>query len=419
MDMRLHSEGTLNETLLRRIYDPHYVHTLPSDGAPVQVCVDRRMLGSYGTGVAVYAEVLASCLEAAGASPAFLSAGTQSRTSAAAARLKRWTSALRGGVRRAATSTADASLSDAALEVSDVFREAQVFFNIHGRLLPIVCEVPPKVMHWTYPVPLYVRDAKNLYTIHDLIPLREPSLTSIAPLRHARLLQRIAEVAERYVTVSETVRAEVIAHFGCAPERVINTYQAVRAPLQRDPSLPAGLVPGAYFLFCGTVERRKNLGRLIAAHAQSGIATPLVIVGPEGLGAEDIIRDAVQSRRVLRLPWQERSILIALIRQARALCFPSLAEGFGLPIAEAMTLGAPVLTSNRGALAEIAGNAALTVDPYDTTEMSAALRQLDGDGQLRARLRAAGFLRARMFSPTAYSGRLQALYADVTQPPTG
>jgi glycosyltransferase involved in cell wall biosynthesis len=421
MTNALSMQSSANEYMLRRLYDPHYVHRVISDGAPVQVCIDGRMLGVRGTGVAVYAEVLASCLKAAGARPAALNATNTRHERGWVSRIVRGLSALKADARRAISH--DVSQSDHqktsfddVWSASDLFREAQVFFTIHGRLMPVACAAPPKVMHWTYPVPLYLQGAKNIYTIHDLIPLKNPELSPVAFRRHARLIGRLAEVANRFVTVSETSREELVAYLGCAPEHVVNTYQAVHAPLQRDPPLPEDLAPGRYLLFCGSVEPRKNIARLIDAYRSSSVDLPLVILGPDGPNAEDINRQIRATPSIRRIDWQPRPAAIGLIRQARALCFPSLAEGFGLPVAEAMTLGTPVMTSNIGALAEISGGATLMVDPFDVEDIASTIRSLVDDDALCSRLRALGFERSRLFSKAVYVERLRTLYAEVQGP---
>jgi len=331
-------------------------------------------------------------------------------------RLARWISALDRRPRRARDRGADA-LQAPGWAATDVFREAQVFFRLHGRLMPVVCAEPPAVMHWTYPVPLYLRGARNLYTVHDLIPLTDPELTAIPGGRHRRLLDQIVDHAHGLVTVSETIRATVTAHLRCPPEFVTNTYQTALTPLQRDPPLPGGLRPGRYFVACGSVEPRKNLSALLAAHALSGVAAPLVVVGPAAPGGEALEAEIRRAPNVMRLPWQARPALIGLVRRARALLFPSLAEGFGLPIAEAMTLGAPVMTTDYGASAEIAGDAARLVAPRDPAAMARAIAELAADDALCARLRAAGFERARLFAPEAYRRRLRALYAAALAAP--
>ena len=402
-----------NSERLMQLYDPNYVRrveTMNGD-APVQVCLESRMLhDTSGTGVATYARVLAGCLAAAGASPLVLDDGRGS-AGAPRSRVVRWMAAARRSPRMGAAHRPFDDEAPAQWIVRDVFREAQVFYNLHGSLLPVAFDRPPEVMHWTYPAPLFVVGAKNLYTVHDLIPLTHPELTPIPRARHAGILDEIARHAHRIVTVSEAVRALVIQHLDIPAERVVNTMQAIETPLQADPPLPDGLRSGRYFFFCGRVERRKNLDRVAQAVVASRSSLPLVIVGPEVDGEQRLEAELQTFPQVIRLPWVPRAELIGMMRRARALLFPSLAEGFGLPIAEAMTLGCPVLTSNSGAAAEVAADSALLVDPLDMDAMAQAIARLDRDDALCARLRAAGFARGRQFTPSVYARRLRALYA--------
>lgn len=408
------SEDLSNSERLRQLYDPNFVRRVESlnDGAPVQVCLESRMLHDMsGTGVATYARVLAACLAEAGAVPLVLDDG-RGGNEPPRSRMARWAAATRRSPRVAVAQRTLEEDSPAQWVARDVFREAQVFFNLHGRLLPIAFERPPEVMHWTYPAPLFVVGAKNLYTIHDLIPLTNPELTPIPRARHTAILEEIAQHAHRIVTVSDAVRALVIEHLGIPETRVVNTLQAIETPLQADPPLPNGLRSGRYFFFCGRVERRKNLDRVAHALALSKSSLPLVIVGPEVEGEQQLEAELRAFTQVIRLPWMPRPELIGMMRRARALLFPSLAEGFGLPIAEAMTLGCPVLTSNRGAAAEIAAGSALLVDPLDVDAIAKAIEKLDRDDALCTSLRAAGFVRGRQFTPGVYARRLRALYAD-------
>ena len=113
------------------------------------------------------------------------------------------------------------------------------------------------------------------------------------------------------------------------------------------------------------------------------------------------------------LPYQPRETLAGLMKHARALLFPSLSEGFGLPVAEAMSLGTPVMTSATGATAEVGGDAALLVNPYDIDAMAMAIRRLDEDDELCDSLGVAGLRRSLEFRTLPYARRLIALYADV------
>ena len=123
---------------------------------------------------------------------------------------------------------------------------------------------------------------------------------------------------------------------------------------------------------------------------------------------------------VRQFDYMPRTWLMALIRGARCVVFPSLYEGFGLPVLEAMQLGTPVITSTGGSLPEIAGDAALLVDPYSTNAITGAMQALDGDAALRGRLSAAGLRQAEAFAMPRYQERLRTLYAKVLAPsPSG
>jgi len=120
--------------------------------------------------------------------------------------------------------------------------------------------------------------------------------------------------------------------------------------------------------------------------------------------------------RVIQLDYVPQSLLISLISGAKAVVFPSIYEGFGLPALEAMQLGTPVITSDTSSLPEVVGDAALLVNPYDPRAISQAIRRMDTDADLRARLAKAGPERAELFSPDRYQARLRDLYARLGAP---
>jgi glycosyltransferase involved in cell wall biosynthesis len=286
-------------------------------------------------------------------------------------------------------------------------------------------------MHWTYPLPIRLEGAANIYTLHDLVPLRLPYTTLDAKRAYRDLLAACASQAAHLCTVSEASRADIVAEFGLDPGRVTNCYQASPLPIPvDDPQDDAAMIENifglphrGYFLHFGAIEPKKNIGRLIEAYLSTGISAPLVLTGGRGWQAQEELRllvpddeaDTAHGRRmaerIRRLEHLSRPLLAKLIRGARGVLFPSIREGFGLPVLEAMQLGTPVLTSNQGALAEVAGDAGLLVDPYDVADIAAGIKALDGDAALRERLTAAGPRAAARFSGEAYAGRLEAMYA--------
>ena len=326
---------------------------------------------------------------------------------------------------------------DEIWNLRDLFSVADTTWDLVGRRMAVSFpERTPEIMHWTYPVPVRVKGAKNVYTLHDLVPLRLPFTTLDNKRRYLRLTREIAAEADLLVTVSECSRRDIIDLLGVAPEKVVNTFQAVDVPTSyrtmsadevgADISGSFGLQTQGYYLFFGAIEPKKNVGRLIEAYLASGVAAPLVIVGKKAWKSEgelrlmfdDNIRYLVSDgprtytrNRVMLLDYAPFSLLMSLVRGARAVLFPSLYEGFGLPVLEAMQLGIPVMTSNTASLPELVGDAALTVDPYDVRGMVDAIRALDTDAGLRARLGAAGPGRAELFSPQRYRERLEAAYA--------
>jgi len=274
--------------------------------------------------------------------------------------------------------------------------------------------------------PLRLAGARNIYTIHDLIPLRLPWATLDFKANWLNTVRSLAQNAEHIVTVSEHARQDMISLMGISPERITNTYQAVYPPREAmDEEMSVArlrrvhqLEPRGFFLFLSRVEPRKNLARMLDAYLASGSQTPFIIVGGlahHGKQELRLLTEANGTRstdgRIRYLGYVPQLDVDILLRHARALCFPSLYEGFGLPAVEAMQAGTAVLTSNTSCLPEVVGDAALTVTPTDTRALAEALRALDHDDGLRHRLEAGGPARAALFSPARYAERLGALYA--------
>jgi glycosyltransferase involved in cell wall biosynthesis len=173
-----------------------------------------------------------------------------------------------------------------------------------------------------------------------------------------------------------------------------------------------------YFLYFGAIEPKKNLARIVEAYLASGATQPLIVVGGRAWLDEDetaLMHQArrnkqVRKKKILLWDYMPFSLLVALIRGARGTIFPSLYEGFGLPVLESMSLGTPVITSTGGSLPEVAGDAALMVDPYDTVALTREIRRLAADDGLAAELSARGRVQAATFSPEACQARLAEMY---------
>lgn len=321
----------------------------------------------------------------------------------------------------------------------NLFANADSKHRVTGRNERVIVEGgPPDIMHWTFPVPAELVGAKNIYTIHDIVPMRLPFTTLDSNRHFAAMMDKIVAHADHIVTVSETSRRDIINFLGVPEDRVTNTYQAVDIPQQyanKPREVVAGEVRGVfgvdykrYYLFFGALEPKKNVGRLIEAYLGANLEDPLVIVGSKAwrwdvelrLLFDDKVRTLVHveeehfvHRRVRRFDYAPFPLLISLVKGAKAVVAPSLYEGFGLPALEAMSLGTPVITSNQGASPEIVGDGALQVDPYKPAEIREALAAIDSDSELAGDLSRRGIRRAEAFSNEAYRKRLEELYAKL------
>lgn len=314
-----------------------------------------------------------------------------------------------------------------------LFHKAARYFDQTGRFLQLQFNNSPDLFHCTYAIPLTTKDACNLYTIHDLVPLRLPYSTADDKQRIYRLLKSITSRADHIITISESSRNDIIEILGIEESRITNTYQTAIFPkeyIRRGNDEIANYLNGqyglemyGYFLFFGALEPKKNVARLIDAYLSSGVDLPLVLVVGEGWqNSAELCRLQEHNARpvasggaadVRRIDYTSRSNLVNLIRGARAVVFPSLLEGFGLPVLEAMMLGTPVITSSGGALGEIAGDAALFVDPYDVDDIARAITIIAKDRDRCGELSYMGLKQADKFSPERYSERIDALYRSL------
>jgi glycosyltransferase involved in cell wall biosynthesis len=218
--------------------------------------------------------------------------------------------------------------------------------------------------------------------IHDLAWLTHPESVQPRNLAYLRLMiPRVVRNAAGLVTVSDSVRDEIAERFEFDPARIFVV------PNGCVPQPPLPIEQRDHLLFVGTFEPRKNLERVLEAYrlvrAERPDVPDLVVVGGPGWrGAEELQRNAESTDGVRTLGYVDDEHLALLYRQARMLVFPSLYEGFGLPIIEAMAAGTPVITSNSGAQAEVAGGAALLVDPMSGRDIAYGITRVLDDTNL-------------------------------------
>lgn len=252
------------------------------------------------------------------------------------------------------------------------------------------------------PVPL-------VFTIHDLTHLHVPGeSTAIRRMYYRSVVGPAARKAHRVLTVSEFSLREILEWTGLPPGRVSVVGNGVSGDFTPGPAIG---VPGAYFLHVGRRGANKNIAGLLAGYAAAKArdAFPLVFTGaPDAATLALAERLGVAAR--LRFAGEVSDPELAdLYRGARALVFPSIREGFGLPIVEAMACGTPVITSDASSTAEVAGtDNALLVDPADHASIAAAMDRIASDEDLGRVLSGRGIERARDFSWDAVARRVQA-----------
>jgi glycosyltransferase involved in cell wall biosynthesis len=314
---------------------------------------------------------------------------------------------------------------EATLLAPDLFVHAHYRHMLLRRFTEVRTTERIDVLHLTAPLPIKIRGAKTVLTIHDLVPIRLPYTTSDNKREFIDRVRAGAKLADLVVTVSEASKRDIVSILGVDPERVAVTGQPSDIePLSATEStiLPHtlaryGLERNQYGIFVGAIEPKKNVRRLIDAFLDAHETMPLVIVGQKAWKWEGEIGDLDQrlgdaARRRIRLVGHvPRDDLRKLLAGARLLAFPSLYEGFGLPPLEAMLMGCPVLSSNAGGLAEVCGGAALVVDPFDTDSIRRGIAKALGDEKLRAELREAGYIQAAKFSADKYVSRLAEAYS--------
>jgi len=269
---------------------------------------------------------------------------------------------------------------------------------------PDVLFVPAHTMPLSHP-------RKTIITLHDIGFTKYPELYSRSELKYHNWAAKYAlKKAKVIITVSEFTKNEIIDFYQVKPERIKVVYlaydsHAFKFGLDRDKIREIKQKYGLnapYFFYIGRLEKKKNiLGLLSAFNKITHSEANLVLAGQPGLGYDQIkkiIRENSLADKVKILGWVPQADVPYLMAGAIALVMPSFYEGFCLPILEAMAVGTPVIGANNTAIPEIAGGAALLVNPKDTDKLATKMDELINNEELRQELKAVGLKRVQAFS---------------------
>jgi glycosyltransferase involved in cell wall biosynthesis len=257
------------------------------------------------------------------------------------------------------------------------------------------------------------RNSKRIINIYDLVFIKYSDYTDSVVQQYEKRIQQCLKWTDLVITISESSKRDVVEYLGVDPNRVYVTPLASRysseylseeqserlkASIDYDFSIP-------YLLFVSTIEPRKNITSIIEAFnrlkQKHKIEHHLVLIGRKGWHYEPIfaaIENSPWNNQIHHLDYLSDELVALFYSQADAFVYPSHYEGFGLPVLEAMTLGTPVITSNTSSLPEVAGDAALLVDPDDSTSLADAIVKVISDSHLRAELIGKGKERAKLYS---------------------
>jgi len=244
--------------------------------------------------------------------------------------------------------------------------------------------------------PLYTQ-CRYIVNVNDLIPLHFPNRSPLTSYFRYYVPQ-VLKQAEHILCISQATAKDITDFFGISANKITPILLAHDVNHFRFLDLPTS----NYFLYIGRHDPYKNLHRVITAFAALPCEYELWLAGPFDPRYTPALQTAAAelniSDRVKILDYVKYQDLPTIINQAIALVFPSLWEGFGLPVLEAMACGTPVITSNISSLPEVAGDAALLVDPYNTAEITAAMQAIATESGLRSQLSKLSRTRANNFS---------------------
>ena len=268
-----------------------------------------------------------------------------------------------------------------------------------------------------------MKGVKKVVTVHDVIPLALPQSTEINLRHYTQMFQTALRDADLICAISEQSKRDLMRFMHTPEEKIQVTGQAVNLPARyrhlpdaevaRHVEEKFALRHKQYFLFYGAIEPRKNVMRILEAFGLADTPYPIVIVGGYGWlyqDVQDFFQRNPSPEKFRRLDFVPFKDLMFLLKGARALVVPSLYEGFGLPVLEAMQMGCPVITSHTTSLPEVGGDAALYVDPLDVPALARAIETLTSDTASITAMVEKGYIQAEKFSHAQHQTKLLAAY---------
>ncbi len=291
-----------------------------------------------------------------------------------------------------------------------------------GVALPrLLRKLKPDVFHCQYVLPPFTR-TKTVVTIHDLAHEHFPEF--FPPLQGARMRRQVRSTARRadhITTVSKFSASDIEFTYGVSPEKISIAYQAPSERFRprdkqtcREHLARTYGIHAPYLLYVGRIQQRKNLPRLVEAFARLKLPEiKLVIVGKQDWQAEMLfarIKELAMESSVIFPGYISDEDLPLFYNAAEVFVFPSIFEGFGLPVVESMASGVPTITSHGSSLEEVAGDGALLVDPLDVSSIVGAIRRLLESKELRDRLIKRGLCRSAQLKPENFALKLLETY---------
>ena len=263
--------------------------------------------------------------------------------------------------------------------------------------------------HYVYPF----RKGKKVMTIHDLTFLKYPQFCTNIVKQYTQRIKKCLQWTDAIITISESSKQDIIDYLGYEKEKIFVTYGASRYNLDFLKNLNIEIIKNKinydfaqpYLLFVSTIEPRKNIINLIKAFniCQEKYHLPhhLILIGGKGWQYEPIFAEIDNSPfrdYIHHLGYLTDAEVAIFYAHADIFVYPSLYEGFGLPILEAMTLGAPVITSSVSSMPEVAGDAAIYINPYDVEDLAKTINDVRCDRAFRENLIEKGKSRVGLYS---------------------